>query len=95
MEPHSSSSSPAVKPWNRAVAPLPPTPPQIYKVNPVDFRDVVQKLTAAPEFQDRRLQAMPAPRPSPPPGSAACTDFSGEGAVIYYGYPGVGFSERY
>lgn len=39
------------------IAPFPPTPPKIYKVDPINFRDLVQKLTAAPEFlQTRRLQ---------------------------------------
>ncbi|XP_009771307.1 uncharacterized protein LOC107815780 [Nicotiana tabacum] len=33
------------------IAPLPPTPPKIYKVEPVNFKEVVQMLTAAPEFQ--------------------------------------------
>ncbi|OIT26809.1 PREDICTED: probable serine/threonine-protein kinase DDB_G0278665 [Nicotiana attenuata] len=33
------------------IAPLPPTPPKIYRVEPVNFMEVVQMLTAAPEFQ--------------------------------------------
>ncbi|XP_070037205.1 uncharacterized protein [Nicotiana tomentosiformis] len=33
------------------IAPLPPTPPKIYRVEPVNFKEVVQMLTAAPEFQ--------------------------------------------
>ncbi|CAN4121452.1 unnamed protein product [Withania somnifera] len=33
------------------IAPLPPTPPKIYKVEPINFKDVVQMLTSAPEFQ--------------------------------------------
>ncbi|MCD7454047.1 hypothetical protein HAX54_023315 [Datura stramonium] len=33
------------------IAPLPPTPPKIYRVEPVNFKEVVQMLTATPEFQ--------------------------------------------
>ncbi|XP_070008711.1 uncharacterized protein [Nicotiana sylvestris] len=33
------------------IAPLPPTRPKIYRVEPVNFKEVVQMLTAAPEFQ--------------------------------------------
>ncbi|PHT37828.1 VQ motif-containing protein 29 [Capsicum baccatum] len=33
------------------IAPLPPTPPKIYIVEPINFKEVVQMLTAAPEFQ--------------------------------------------
>ncbi|GFZ18833.1 hypothetical protein Acr_27g0005720 [Actinidia rufa] len=50
------------KPWKMPIAPLPPTPPRVYKVDSVDFKQVVQKLTAAPEFQLRRLQSV-----APPP----------------------------
>lgn len=44
------------------IAPLPPTPPKVYKVEPIDFKDVVQKLTGAIEFQPRRLREV-----APPP----------------------------
>lgn len=40
----------------KPIAPMPPTRPKIYKVAPVNFRDVVQRLTAAPEFQRTRLR---------------------------------------
>ncbi|XP_075079733.1 uncharacterized protein LOC142164967 [Nicotiana tabacum] len=33
------------------IAPLPPTRPKIYRVEPVNFKEVVQMLTAAPDFQ--------------------------------------------
>ncbi|XP_042029757.1 VQ motif-containing protein 29-like [Salvia splendens] len=46
---HSVRRLPAIK--KKPIAPMPATPPKIYKVEPVDFRDVVQSLTAAPEFQ--------------------------------------------
>ncbi|GER30997.1 VQ motif-containing family protein [Striga asiatica] len=43
-------------------APLPPTHPKVYKVDPIDFRDVVQKLTGAECFQPARLrEAAPPP----------------------------------
>ena len=39
------------KPSKKApVAPPPPTPVKVYKVHPMNFRDLVQQLTAAPEF---------------------------------------------
>ena len=53
---------PQVKPWKKPIAPLPPTPPRVYKVESANFRDVVQQLTGAPEFQSRRLQSV-----APPP----------------------------
>ncbi|KAK6125275.1 hypothetical protein DH2020_041019 [Rehmannia glutinosa] len=47
----------------KPIAPMPPTPPKIYKVNPVDFKDVVQRLTGGPDmFQPTRLQEV-----APPP----------------------------
>ncbi|XP_049407449.1 uncharacterized protein LOC125870944 [Solanum stenotomum] len=33
------------------IAPMPPTPPKIYRVEPNNFKDVVQMLTSSPEFQ--------------------------------------------
>ncbi|XP_060201092.1 uncharacterized protein LOC132629753 [Lycium barbarum] len=33
------------------IAPMPPTPPKIYRVEPLNFKEAVQMLTAAPEFQ--------------------------------------------
>ncbi|XP_015087350.1 putative uncharacterized protein DDB_G0281733 [Solanum pennellii] len=33
------------------IAPLPPTPPKIYRVEPNNFKDFVQMLTSSPEFQ--------------------------------------------
>ncbi|XP_055811584.1 uncharacterized protein LOC129881400 [Solanum dulcamara] len=33
------------------IAPLPPTPPKIYRVEPINFKEVVQMLTSSPEFQ--------------------------------------------
>ncbi|KAL6961322.1 hypothetical protein U1Q18_039090 [Sarracenia purpurea var. burkii] len=59
---------PPAKPWKFPIAPLPPTLPKIYKVDSVDFKQVVQKLTAEPEFQSRRLQ-----RIVPPPLSLSTT----------------------
>ncbi|CAN4117180.1 unnamed protein product [Withania somnifera] len=41
-----------IKPMTKQpIAPLPPTPPKIYRVEPVNFKEVVQMLTSAPEFQ--------------------------------------------
>ncbi|KZV48437.1 hypothetical protein F511_17519 [Dorcoceras hygrometricum] len=57
----------------KPIAPLPPTRPKIYKVDPLSFKDVVQKLTSAQEFQPTRLQEV-APPPlslSPPRAVAA------------------------
>ncbi|KAK4426430.1 hypothetical protein Salat_1411600 [Sesamum alatum] len=36
---------------NKPIAPLSATLPKFYEVEAVDFKDVVQKLTSAPEFQ--------------------------------------------
>lgn len=46
----------------KPIAPLPPTRPKIYQVEPSNFKEVVQKLTSIPEFQPRRLKDM-----APPP----------------------------
>jgi hypothetical protein len=56
-----------MKPWKKPIAPLPPTPPRVYKVDPVNFRDLVQKLTGAPKKEPEpepqsRLQSV-----APPP----------------------------
>ncbi|OAY35621.1 VQ motif-containing protein 9 [Manihot esculenta] len=56
---------PQLKPWKKPIAPLAPTPPRVYKVDPINFRDLVQKLTGAvPEssLPQQRLQ-----RVAPPP----------------------------
>lgn len=51
------------KPWKKpAIAPLPPTRPRVYKVDPMNFRDLVQRLTGAPEYQSPRLRKV-----APPP----------------------------
>ncbi|XP_041003783.1 uncharacterized protein LOC121249146 [Juglans microcarpa x Juglans regia] len=51
------------KPWKKPVAPLPPTPPRIYNVDPINFRDLVQKLTGAAELDRSRLLQSVAPPP--------------------------------
>ncbi|KAL2531753.1 vq motif-containing protein [Abeliophyllum distichum] len=51
-----------MKPMKKPIAPFPPIPPKIYKVDPVNFKEVVQKLTSAHQFQSTRLQEV-----APPP----------------------------
>ncbi|KAF8017293.1 hypothetical protein BT93_H2472 [Corymbia citriodora subsp. variegata] len=65
---HSVRKAPA-KPWKKPTAPLPPNPTRVYKVEPINFRELVQKLTGAPSRQQlpppppaRRLQEA-----APPP----------------------------
>lgn len=55
----------------KPIAPLPPTPPKIYQVEPSNFKEVVQKLTSIPEFQPRRLQDMAPPPLNLLPSTAA------------------------
>ncbi|XP_047949679.1 uncharacterized protein LOC125195584 [Salvia hispanica] len=50
------------KPTKKPIAPPLPAPPRIYKVAPVEFKDVVQKLTGGVELQPTRLQEV-----APPP----------------------------
>ncbi|MBA0559679.1 hypothetical protein Golob_016632 [Gossypium lobatum] len=68
---------PLTKPWKKPTSPLLPTPPKVYKVDPINFRDLVQKLTGAvppcsisqPQ-QHHRLQRVAPPPPlqvAPPP----------------------------
>ncbi|KAK7406432.1 hypothetical protein VNO78_08056 [Psophocarpus tetragonolobus] len=54
------------KPWKKApVAPPAPTPIRVYKVDAINFRDLVQQLTGAPEFNpqlhDHQLVVPPKP----------------------------------
>ncbi|KAJ8769344.1 hypothetical protein K2173_002548 [Erythroxylum novogranatense] len=51
---------PQVKPWKKPIAPLPPTPPRVYQVDPVNFRDLVQKLTG-PQGSQRLRNVAPPP----------------------------------
>lgn len=51
-----------MKPMKKPIAPFPPIPPKVYKVDPENFKEVVQKLTSATEFQSTRLQEV-----APPP----------------------------
>ncbi|KAL1567878.1 hypothetical protein AAHA92_03305 [Salvia divinorum] len=53
----------------KPIAPLPPTPPKIYKVEPVEFKDVVQRLTGAVELQPttRLREVAPPPLDLSPP----------------------------
>ncbi|CAL9002100.1 unnamed protein product [Prunus brigantina] len=52
------------KPWRKpAVAPLPPTLPRIYKVDPINFKDLVQSLTGPPESLEARTLQSVAPAP--------------------------------
>ncbi|KAK7346883.1 hypothetical protein VNO80_21407 [Phaseolus coccineus] len=48
---------PLAKPRKKApVAPMPPTPAKVYKVDAINFRDVVQQLTGAPEHKPQPRQ---------------------------------------
>ncbi|KAL3525584.1 hypothetical protein ACH5RR_013956 [Cinchona calisaya] len=40
-----------LKPMKIPIAPFPPMKPKVYKVDSLDFKKVVQRLTSAPEFQ--------------------------------------------
>ncbi|KAI6695089.1 hypothetical protein NL676_022799 [Syzygium grande] len=51
---HSVRKAPA-KPWKKPTAPQPPNPTRVYKVEPINFRELVQKLTG------RRLGCHPPP----------------------------------
>ncbi|XP_028764225.1 VQ motif-containing protein 29-like [Neltuma alba] len=69
---------PASKPCKKApVAPMPPPPIKVYKVDPMNFRDLVQQLTGAPEFKphDHHLQGLPSAVPMPV--SSSFVDASG------------------
>ncbi|XP_030446098.2 uncharacterized protein LOC115668876 [Syzygium oleosum] len=61
---HSVRKAPA-KPWKKPTAPQPPNPTRVYKVEPINFRELVQQLTGVPSRLPppaRRLQEM-----APPP----------------------------
>ncbi|CAL5197811.1 unnamed protein product [Lathyrus oleraceus] len=42
--------SPLKKPMKARIAPMPPTPVKVYKVDRINFKELVQSLTCAPEF---------------------------------------------
>ncbi|CAJ2635248.1 unnamed protein product [Trifolium pratense] len=48
---HSVRKSPA-KSWNKKapIAPMAPIPPKVYRVDPINFKELVQSLTCAPDF---------------------------------------------
>ncbi|XVF59230.1 hypothetical protein PTKIN_Ptkin07bG0259200 [Pterospermum kingtungense] len=75
---------PMAKPWKKPIAPLPPTPPKVYKVDPINFRGLVQKLTGAPEFMPQSDLQLPQAAPphqglqrvAPPPLHVAASPLS-------------------
>ncbi|KAF9678151.1 hypothetical protein SADUNF_Sadunf07G0005100 [Salix dunnii] len=58
---------PQMKPGKKPIAPLPPTPPRVYKVDPINFRDLVQKLTGAPETEPKAQHQPRIQSVAPPP----------------------------
>ncbi|KAJ6344856.1 hypothetical protein OIU76_006402 [Salix suchowensis] len=56
-----------MKPWKKPIAPFPPTPPRVYKVDPINFRDLVQKLTGAPKKEPEPEPQSRLQRAAPPP----------------------------
>ncbi|KAM7251541.1 hypothetical protein ACFE04_023424 [Oxalis oulophora] len=59
---HAVRKSPTKHSKKAPIAPLPPNLPRVYKVDPINFRDLVQKLTGAPPPAQQRLQSV-----APPP----------------------------
>ncbi|KAI6695082.1 hypothetical protein NL676_022792 [Syzygium grande] len=72
---HSVRKAP-VKPWKKPTVPQPPNPTWVYKVEPINFRELVQQLTRAPSqlppLPARLQEAAPPPNP-PGPISAVIT----------------------
>ncbi|KAK3416556.1 hypothetical protein EUGRSUZ_H02317 [Eucalyptus grandis] len=61
---------PPAKPWKKPTAPVPPNPTRVYKVEPINFRELVQKLTGAPSRQQQLPHHPPVRRlqeAAPPP----------------------------
>ncbi|CAN4123658.1 unnamed protein product [Withania somnifera] len=56
---HRVRSVPSKSIIKKPIAPAPPIPPKIYRVEAVYFRQVVQMLTAAPEFQSQFSKSAP------------------------------------
>ncbi|CAK9143676.1 unnamed protein product [Ilex paraguariensis] len=83
---HSVRKHPA-KMMKKPIAPLPPTPPKVYMVDYVNFKEVVQKLTGPQDqSQPRRLQEV-----APPPLNLSTSAFSDgrdlEGALQLFPSP--------
>lgn len=76
----------------KPIAPLPPTPPKIYQVEPSNFKEVVQKLTSIPEFQPRRLKDM-----APPPLTLlqSTTSISNDKTKDQFVTPPTSFSDHF
>ncbi|KAL5064105.1 hypothetical protein RYX36_025842 [Vicia faba] len=47
---HSVRKTPVKKSNKAPIAPIPPTPIKVYKIDPINFKELVQSLTCAPEF---------------------------------------------
>ncbi|XP_016456671.2 uncharacterized protein LOC107780624 [Nicotiana tabacum] len=58
------------------IAPLPPTRPKIYKVEPANFKEVVQMLTVAPEFQSNSINSSCGSDPGSGSGSSSSNSSS-------------------
>ncbi|WVZ91492.1 hypothetical protein U9M48_037656 [Paspalum notatum var. saurae] len=74
---------PPAKPWRGGAGGLsaaqqqpPPPPPKVYRVEPREFRDLVQRLTGAPPSATRRhhMPAAAAPPVQPVPVRAAASE---------------------
>lgn len=54
---HSTRKQPSSKPLKRPTtsSPLKPMHPQVYRVEPVNFKELVQRLTGAPEEHDEAV----------------------------------------
>ncbi|GJM95051.1 hypothetical protein PR202_ga11746 [Eleusine coracana subsp. coracana] len=64
---------PPAKPWrgNGTGAAPPPPPPKVYRVEPREFRDLVQRLTGAPPTTAVHHHQMPPVQPVPVRAAAA------------------------
>nr|KYP53112.1 hypothetical protein KK1_024934 [Cajanus cajan]KYP53115.1 hypothetical protein KK1_024937 [Cajanus cajan] len=60
LQSHNSVRKSAAKSWNKKapVAPMAPTPVKVYKVDAINFRDLVQQLTGAPEHKPQLRQQL-------------------------------------
>ncbi|KAI9089004.1 hypothetical protein K1719_029283 [Acacia pycnantha] len=59
---------PISKPCKKSpVAPMPPSPIKVYNVDPINFRDLVQQLTGAPEFKPHHHHHLQSVALVPPP----------------------------
>ncbi|KAF8655934.1 hypothetical protein HU200_060890 [Digitaria exilis] len=82
---------PPAKPWRGGAAAPPPPPPKVYRVEPREFRDLVQRLTGAPPTAAAPRGAVQAQAAMHQPQQPVAVRVGGDQQQIYGGSPWFSF----